>query len=231
VCPPAIEGNLMLFPEQTQVHMHSRTEGAAIHYTLDGSEPTEESPLYTGPVTITESCTIKARAFQEGMPPSPVVSRTAHKLLFHAAASRTGMKPGCRYTYHTANFVLIGQIEGDPAEETGIMREPSIAGAPDEDHFAYCFSGYLDIPEDGIWWFKTTSDDGSALYIDGVCVVNNDGSHSPVLVEGQIPLEKGLHPYKLLFFEDYEGQALSWGWKAPGATEYAPIPAVRLFYQ
>ncbi len=230
VCPPAIEGDLMLFPEQAQVRMLSRTEGAAIHYTLDGSEPTEASPLYTGPVTITESCTIKARAFLEGMPPSPVVSRTAHKLLFHAATNRSGMKPGCRYTYHTANFVLVGQIEGDPAEATGVMREPSIAGAPDEDHFAYCFSGYLDIPEDGIWWFETISDDGSALYIDGVCVVNNDGSHSPVSVKGQIPLEKGLHPYKLLFFEDYEGQALSWSWKAPGATDFTPIPPARLFY-
>ena len=58
------------------------------------------------------------------------------------------------------------------------MKEPSIAGAPDEDHFAYLFSGYIDVPEEGIWSFALKSDDGSALWIDGVCVVNNDGSHS-----------------------------------------------------
>ena len=111
------------------------------------------------------------------------------------------------------------------------MKEPSIAGAPDEDHFAYLFSGYIDIPEDGIWSFALKSDDGSALWIDGVCVVNNDGSHSAATASGTIPLMKGLHPYKLVYFEDYEGQELSWSWKAPGATDFSPVPASRLYYK
>ena len=230
-CPPAIIGDIVLFPDEAEIRMQSRTEGASIRYTLDGSEPTEASPLYEGPITIRESCTVQARAFLEGLAPSTIVSRTAHKLLFHAASGREGMKPGCRYSYHTANFKLVTQIEGDPAEASGILPEPSIAGAPDEDHFAFVFFGFIDIPEDGVWAFCTDSDDGSALYIDGTVVVNNDGSHSKTRVEGQIPLEKGLHPYKLLYFEDYEGQELDWCWKAPGATDFSPIPADRLFYQ
>ncbi|MBQ6910818.1 MAG: GH92 family glycosyl hydrolase [Bacteroidales bacterium] len=231
VCPVAILGDIILFPEEAQITLSTRTEGAAIHYTLDGSEPTEESALYTGPFTLRESAPIRARAFKEGMEPSFVTSRTAHKLLFHAAADRTGMKPGCRYTYHAANFVALRQIEEDPAEATGTMPSPSIAGAPDEDHFAYCFYGYIDIPEDGIWSFYTKSDDGSSLSIDGTLVVGNDGSHSAVVATGRIPLQKGLHAYKLLYFEDYEGQYLEWGWKAPSAQEYSPIPANRLFYR
>jgi len=231
VSPPAILGDLHLFPEDAEVTMVSRTADAAIHYTLDGSEPTEDSPLYSGPFRISDSCPIRARAFKAGMPASPVSFRTAHRLFFHPAADRSGMKPGCRYTYHTANFQLVSQIETDPPEDMGVMREPSIAGAPDEDHFAYAFSGYIDIPEDGIWTFFTKSDDGSVLYIDGQCVVNNDGSHSAVVVEGQLPVEKGLHSYKLLYFEDYEGQELSWGWKAPGAEEFSAVPSSRLFYK
>ncbi len=231
VCPVAILGDIILFPEEAQITLSTRTEGAAIHYTLDGSEPTEESALYTGPFTLRESAPIRACAFKEGMEPSFVTSRTAHKLLFHAAADRTGMKPGCRYTYHAANFVALRQIEEDPAEATGTMPSPSIAGAPDEDHFAYCFYGYIDIPEDGIWSFYTKSDDGSSLSIDGTLVVGNDGSHSAVVATGRIPLQKGLHAYKLLYFEDYEGQYLEWGWKAPSAQEYSPIPANRLFYR
>ena len=231
VCPPAINGKLVLFDDETLVTMSSRTEGAAIRYTLDGSEPTEASLLYTEPFVITESCPIRARAFKDGFPPSPVVSRTAHKLFFQPSVEKAGLQKGCRYTYHEANFQLIGQIEPDPPEAAGFMDAPSIAGAAAEDHFAYCFTGYIDIPSDGIWWFSTKSDDGSALYIDGVCVVNNDGSHSPVVVEGQIPLKKGLHPYKLLYFEDYEGQELTWCWKAPGAAAYAPVPAAKLYYK
>ena len=231
VSPPAILGDLVLFPEEAEVSMISRTPGVTIRYTLDGSEPDETAVLYSAPFGISESCVIKARAFKDGFPPSPVVSRTAHKLFFHPAGDRSGMRPGCRFTYHTANFVLLGQVEPDPPEDVGVMPVPSIAGAPDEDHFAYVFTGYIDIPEDGIWSFYTRSDDGSALYIDGVCVVNNDGSHSAVSVEGSIPLEKGLHPYKLIYFEDYEGQMLAWGWKAPGAGTFTPVPASRLFYK
>jgi hypothetical protein len=37
-----------------------------IHYTLDGSDPTASSPLYTGPVTLTGSATVKAKAFCSG---------------------------------------------------------------------------------------------------------------------------------------------------------------------
>ena len=231
VCPVAILGDIILFAEEAEISLTTRTEGASVRYTLDGSDPTEDSPLYTAPFTLRESAPIRARAFKEGMEPSFVTSRTAHKLLFHAAADRTGMKPGCRYTYHAANFVALRQIEEDPAEATGTMPFPSIEGAPDEDHFAYCFYGYIDIPEDGVWSFYTKSDDGSSLSIDGTLVVGNDGSHNKAEAFGRIPLQKGLHAYKLLYFEDYDGQYLEWGWKAPSAQEYSTIPANRLFYR
>ena len=43
------------------------TENAEIRYTLDSTEPTEDSTLYTGPITLTEKrAFIRARAFKEG---------------------------------------------------------------------------------------------------------------------------------------------------------------------
>lgn len=39
----------------------------------------------------------------------------------------------------------------------------------------------------------------------------------------------GFHPYKLYYFEDYEGEYLSWAWKLPSAEKLAPIPASALF--
>lgn len=38
---------------------------ATIHYTLDGSTPSEESPVYTSPISIKESCLVKALAYTE----------------------------------------------------------------------------------------------------------------------------------------------------------------------
>ncbi|MBR4713526.1 MAG: CotH kinase family protein [Paludibacteraceae bacterium] len=36
-----------------------------IHYTLDGSEPTEQSPLYTSPITINNTTVVKAKIIKE----------------------------------------------------------------------------------------------------------------------------------------------------------------------
>jgi len=44
---------------------------SAVHYTIDGSEPSILSPTYTGPVQILYSCVLKARSFKYGVLPSP----------------------------------------------------------------------------------------------------------------------------------------------------------------
>ena len=68
------------------------------------------------------------------------------------------------------------------------------------------------------------------LDIDGVRTVDNDGSHSAIATFGRIPLKKGLHQYRLIYLEDYEGQHLSWEWKAPGEESFSAVPQNKLFY-
>ncbi|MBI4585246.1 MAG: CotH kinase family protein [Planctomycetes bacterium] len=50
--------------------------GAAIRYTLDRTEPSASSPAYSAPLSISTSTMVRARAFQPGLVPSPVESRT-----------------------------------------------------------------------------------------------------------------------------------------------------------
>jgi hypothetical protein len=52
------------------------TNGATIRYTTNGSDPTVRSSLYRGPITITRTMTLKARAFRTGMVSSDVVTET-----------------------------------------------------------------------------------------------------------------------------------------------------------
>ncbi len=51
-------------------------DGAAIHYTTDGTIPTEASTVYTAPITVSSTTTIKAGAWETGMTPSSISSAT-----------------------------------------------------------------------------------------------------------------------------------------------------------
>ena len=76
VAAPTFSGETQ-FTESTQVTM-SAESGAEIRYTLDGSTPTAESTLYSAPVTLSETTTVKALAIKDGVS-STVTSRTYTK--------------------------------------------------------------------------------------------------------------------------------------------------------
>lgn len=76
VTPPVFSPEPCLFYPSTNVAITCADAGAAIHYTLDGTNPDETSPLYTGPIFVDDTVTIRARAFVSGLNPSPVVSAT-----------------------------------------------------------------------------------------------------------------------------------------------------------
>jgi alpha-tubulin suppressor-like RCC1 family protein len=50
------------------------TSGASIYYTTNGTDPTQSSTLYSGPVLVDRSLTLKARAFKAGSNPSAVAT-------------------------------------------------------------------------------------------------------------------------------------------------------------
>lgn len=51
--------------EDNMVSISCATEGASIHYTIDGTEPTAESSVYTEPFAITSTVTVKAVAAKD----------------------------------------------------------------------------------------------------------------------------------------------------------------------
>ena len=231
VSMPALLGNPAFFKGIFQASFSCRTPGAEIRYTLDGTEPAEASALYEGTFPISEECILKARAFKEGMTPSPVFSCRVFPLVIHPALSMPApLSPGCRYTYHRGPFLMTADVVVSPVVSRGILPEPSILGAPDEDHFGFIFTGYLDVPEEGLWEFAVTSDDGTVLEIDGQLTVNADGSHANSTATGFIGLGKGLHAFTLRYLEDYEGQHLDWAWKSPSSERFTPIPASAVFH-
>ena len=76
VAAPTISG-ASPFALQTEVTL-SAADGAAIHYTTDGSVPTSESQTYSAPFTLTSTTVVKAIAIKNGVS-SDVASKTFTK--------------------------------------------------------------------------------------------------------------------------------------------------------
>jgi hypothetical protein len=60
------------YEEEIELIISCETEDAEIYFTLDDSEPTHESLLYTEPVMLDSTVTVKARAFKEDWLPSEI---------------------------------------------------------------------------------------------------------------------------------------------------------------
>ncbi len=83
--------------------------------------------------------------------------------------------------------------------------------------FGYIYQGFINLTETGEYNFRTTSDDGTVLFIDGELIVNNDGLHGNVTVTNQVTLDAGFHSIEIQFFERGGGQTLVAEFSLPSA--------------
>ena len=85
-----------------------------IRYTLDGSEPTVDSPLYIEPVKITESCTLKARSERGGQMSGRTFEKsfTAHKAMGRPVRLVTTTHPN--YTFNCPDLLTDGLVGEGP---------------------------------------------------------------------------------------------------------------------
>ncbi len=78
--PPAS----ILFSGAVDVTITSATSGASIYYTVDGADPVKGVNLYTQPIPVTKTTTIKAQAFKAGMVDSEIITAEYHVMVVPA---------------------------------------------------------------------------------------------------------------------------------------------------
>ena len=92
-------------------------DNCPIYYTLDGSEPTAASTRYTGPITITGSCTFKAKGIGNGRE-----TRTfSEQISFNKATAKpiTLLQPIHRNYTFEGPVTLVDGLKGNPNYRTG----------------------------------------------------------------------------------------------------------------
>ncbi len=71
---PSLEPGKFWFRDSVTVTMNTATTGGVIHYTTDGTAPSETSLRYSHPLTLTALTTIQAQAFAPSREASPVTT-------------------------------------------------------------------------------------------------------------------------------------------------------------
>ena len=74
VSPPVFNPSGGSYYGSVMVTISTSTPDATIHYTLNGVDPTEASPIFTDPIPVEESMTIKARGYADGLNPSIITT-------------------------------------------------------------------------------------------------------------------------------------------------------------
>ena len=128
------------------------TEGAEIRYTLDGSNPTASSALYSGPIAVSQTTTIKAVAIKDGL--SSAIAVAAYTI-----QSDTPEPSGLTLVWEQK---FSTPASGDARFATGFngaiyAAQKATSDAPGQ---------ILKYTKDGVTTFATVEDMGSAITSD-----------------------------------------------------------------
>ena len=179
----------------------SNSRNLPMVYTLDGSEPTVHSELYTTPIIVDDNRTIRiATLLSSGKMSKVRTIEVTKKDLLPSYKGET--KSGISLTHVDGDFYFVKDTERASWKEMKIVKDFKLEPIL-EDKGAFCYTGYFDVPRDGTYYLSTEMDE---LQVDGKVVLSNDGKlirHS--YNRTSLNLEKGKHAFRLLFINNNIG--------------------------
>ena len=199
--------------------------GGEVHYTIDGSEPTVTSPRYTGPLDLRLTpapVTVSARVFLPNGRGSPVArARIARATWTEPAAVRADtLRPGLAFAYFEGKFRSADEVrQGEPLR-VGTVPDVELRGDERPEYYGVRLSGLLRVPDDALYTFHLSSDDGAKLRIGNKAIAESQGG----IGQGQIALRKGFHPIEVVFFQATGPAELRLEVSTPGSP-MQPVPA------
>ena len=137
---------------------------------------------------------------------------------------------GLSYDYFERFFVTTADLDIVSPIKSDVIDNFNIEGAKKDDYFGFRFTGYIKVPENGVYKFYLESNDGSRLYIDGEEIIENDANHGAIEQQGSIGLKEGFHEILLKYFQCGGGKKLKVRWEGPGFSKQE-IPKTALYYQ
>lgn len=197
--------NTNVFTDKGKVTVSCIDPSAIVRYTTDGTLPQANSPRYEGTITVDKTTNFIFRTFDESGRKGDYVKCSFIREDFAPAVSASTLSEGLAAEWHDYRGADCAGIEKADVKGTYVVPNVSI---PKEatGNIGLIISGYINMPEDGIYTFALLSDDGSYLKLDDMMVVDNDGEHSPREMTGQHAMRRGLHRLYVRYFDHNGGQ-------------------------
>ena len=223
------------FFDKATVLLGCDTKGALIYYTTDGSEPNENSPVYTTPFIITKTTLLKFFAVKKGLLKSTIVTATIKKLknigVTHLKNySEDNLKPGLRYEYFEEHILFVNELDNFKPKKTDITTCFSIDERENDGLFCFIYDGYIKIPRDGVYTFFLSTNDGGVLYLDEKRFIDMDGPRTASPMSRTIRLKAGVYKIGEKYFQMGGGYSNNVSWKGPGIKKEI-IPPEVLFHK
>jgi hypothetical protein len=216
-----------VFADNVDVSMTDATVGVDIRYTTDGSEPTLTSTKYTAPFNLTESAVVKARAFRSNITsiPDTVTGTLASatrlavftKQPLQDAATVSASESGLHYRYYEGDWkdMIYRMDRMTPIQEGDANGLFDFAAKQTNDPYGFEYSGYLDVPTDGIYTFYAPQEWLRPEIMAGYDLqVFVDGDMWYPITRRQafgswsVALKQGPHTFEVRYI-DYRGDAYS----------------------
>lgn len=193
----------------TSVRVTLEAGGLEMRFTLDGSEPTKSSEKYIDEIEISHACMLRAAAFANGKRVSDIAASQFKKVEpVSAKIVNRELLPGVELRIFSGNLDRLPDFNKLEHSDSRVAMAIAYGDEKPIEYIGRVYSGYLLIEETEMYEFALTADDGARLLIGDKVVVDNDGLHSAETKIGRIPLQEGLHPIRVEWFNKTGAVAL-----------------------
>ncbi|MCM5661376.1 family 20 glycosylhydrolase [Galbibacter mesophilus] len=216
------------------------THPVTMKYTLDGSQPTENSETYKQPLTFSENTEINIASFLPHGKVSKVRKLQLKKVTYKEAQKPKNVQSGLQIQTVKGHFMDADEVP-TPNGEISIIKNIEATNTAydwgkeiDTTKFgASILKGYIEIPEDGVYYFASKQEQ---VKIADSLIINPKSTLKRFPIEGTIALKKGLHPIEILYLNNVvKGWASDWNevevkFRRAKQETYKAIDSSMVFY-
>ena len=225
IAPVQILPDISIFTDRLDIEMRCATPDEKIHYTLDGEDPTLDSPEYKDTITITDTALVQARAFRkaEGNTYTGIDFTQAARARFTKEILMEPEYPeditnGLSYEYYEGEWqkLLLLLDTMKPFKTGNVEHLMDISAKEPNLFYAFIYKGWIEADRDGVYTFYSPEPvfDPSIPNLDqgyylSVRVGGKEwypGTRRHSFGKWSVALKKGFYPFEVAYIDFREGK-------------------------